>query len=157
MKPAERATLIARYLDGYVEVLHALADATDADLDQRLSDNEWSPREIIHHLADSEMTGAIRLRRLLAEESPTIQSYDEGAFAMALHYDRPIEGSLQALKAARASTASLLECLSEAEWQKAGIHSELGEYKVETWLQVYADHAHDHADQIRQIRGRKLK
>lgn len=152
MTSNERTDLIARYAAGYGEILQALSNATDAELDRRPSETEWSPRQIIHHLADSEMTSAIRLRRLLAEDSPTIQGYDEAEFARRLHYERPIEGSLQALKASRESTVSLLDCLTEEEWQRTGTHTESGSYSVEDWLRIYASHAHDHADQIRRIR-----
>ena len=153
MKLDDRSDLIARYAAGYDEILDSLSNATDVDLDRNPSEGEWSPRQIIHHLADSEMTSAIRLRRLLAEDSPIIQGYDEEEFARRLHYERPIETSLQALKASRDSTVSLLECLSDEEWQRAGSHSESGSYSVHDWLRIYANHAHDHANQIRKARG----
>jgi hypothetical protein len=100
---------------------------------------------VVHHLADSEMTSAIRLRRLLAEDRPVINGYDEEQFARVLHYDRPIEASIAVLKAARESTAEIIERLSEAEWARTGRHSESGPYSVETWLEIYAAHGHDHA------------
>ena len=101
------------------------------------------------------MTSAIRLRRLIAEDAPVISGYDEEDFARRLFYTRrPIEPSLAALKAARETTASIVECLDEAQWQRAGTHSESGFYSVETWLEIYAAHAHDHAAQIRAALGR---
>jgi hypothetical protein len=98
------------------------------------------------------MTSAIRLRRLLAEEHPTIEGYDEQEFARRLHYERPIESSLLVVDAVRRSTADLLRRLTEQEWSREGTHSESGAYSVETWLQIYAAHCHDHADQIRRVR-----
>ena len=56
---------------------------------------------------------------------------------------------LDAIKAARESTASILEALSETEWERAGVHNEMGDYSIDTWLEVYAAHCHDHADQAR--------
>ena len=53
------------------------------------------------------------------------------------------------IRAARESTASVLEALSEAEWEAAGTHSEMGEYSIDTWLEIYAAHCHDHADKVR--------
>jgi len=99
---------------------------------------------IVHHLADSEMTSAIRLRRLIAEDNPVISSYDEELFARELFYDRPIEASLSAIRAARESSAEILARLSESQWKRAGTHSESGPYSVETWLEIYAAHCHDH-------------
>lgn len=148
-----RQDLIARYKDGYQAVVAALDGITDSELDTRTEADPWTPRDIVHHLADSEMTSAIRIRRLLAEDSPVIHGYDEQGFARALHYDRPIDSSLDALRAARRSTASLLDCLKDEEWLRAGTHSESGSYTVEDWLAIYASHAHDHAEQIRRARA----
>jgi hypothetical protein len=141
--------LIARYRAGPAVVREALAGASEGDLDRRPSADSWSAREVVHHLADSEMTSAIRLRRLLAEERPLIQGYDEAEFARRLHYDRPIAASLDAFTAARAVTAELLERLDPADLERTGMHSESGPYSVATWLEIYAAHAHDHAAQIR--------
>jgi hypothetical protein len=153
MDLAERARLIERYESGYAAVEAALAGITDAELDAREGPDEWSAREIVHHLADSEMTSAIRLRKLLAEDNPTIQGYNEPEFARRLHYERPLEGSLLAFKGARESTAGLLAMLSASEWSRSGEHTESGRYSVETWLRIYAAHGHDHADQIRRARA----
>ena len=79
-----------------------------------------------HHLADSEATAYIRLRRLIAEDEPTIIGYDEEEFARRLHYDRPIEPSLAVLAGVRAASLQLLESLTDAEWQRTGTHSESG-------------------------------
>lgn len=147
-----REQLIARYKDGYRAVAAALEGATAAELDARPAPGKWSAREIVHHLADSEMTSAIRLRLLVAEDHAQIRPYDQELFARTLHYDRPIATSLQAFQAARASTGDLLDRLTEAQWAKAGTHPEHGSYGVERWLEVYAVHAHNHADQITRAR-----
>ena len=148
-----RKTLVAKYKEGYRAVADALAGATDAELDARPAPGKWTAREIVHHLAESEMTSAIRLRKLIAEENPAIVGYDQELFAKRLYYDRPIAASLAALKAARDVTAELLDRMTEAEWTREGTHTEHGRYGVDTWLNIYAPHAHDHADQIRRARA----
>jgi hypothetical protein len=148
-----RAQLIGQYEQGYVAVEQALDGISDGELDARPDPKEWTAREIVHHLADSEMTSAIRLRRLLAEENPTIASYDQEEFARRLRYDRPLEGSLLAFKGARESTVPLLHALSDEDWNRTGTHTESGPYSVETWLQIYLAHGQDHAEQIRRARA----
>ena len=107
-------------------------------------------REIAHHLADGELSSAIRLRRLIAEDDPVIVGYDERTFTDRLHStERPIATSLAAAAAARASTLTILECLTDEEWARTGTHSEMGAYSVERWLQVYANHPWEHAEQVR--------
>ncbi len=153
MTPSERETLFQRYRDGYDAVVAALEGITARELDASAPDG-WTARQIVHHLADSEMTSAIRLRRLIAEDNPVIHGYDEEEFARRLFYDsRPIEPSLEALRASRATTAAIVERLSGEQWRQAGTHSDSGPYSVETWLEIYAAHGHDHAAQIRRARA----
>ena len=110
----------------------AVAGLADAELDRRPSDGGWTPREVVHHVADSEMTSAIRLRRLIAEDEPLIVGYDGDEFARRLHYaDRPIAPALAAVEAARATTAQILHGLTEAEWARMGTHSDSGTYGVQ--------------------------
>jgi hypothetical protein len=158
MDAQTRRKLIDRYKDGYRVIAEALSGASDAELDTHPAPGKWSAREIAHHLADSEMTSAIRLRLLIATDHPKIVGYDQDEFARRLYYDRPIEASIEAFKAARRTTAEILERMTEAEWSRGGTHSEHGgEYTVERWLEIYAVHAHDHAEQIRVARGEARK
>ena len=157
MDPHERNKLINQYKDGYRVVAEALAGATDEELDARPAPAKWTAREIVHHLADSEMTSAIRLRLLIAVDTPQIVGYDQDEFARRLYYDRPIEASIDAFKAARRTTAEILERMTEAEWAREGTHSEHGRYTIPRWLEIYASHAHKHAEQIRVARGSARK
>jgi len=153
MSSAERQALVEQYKAGYDEVLRALDEFPKDALTAHPIAGKWSAAEIVHHLADSEMTSAIRLRKLLAEEHPLIQGYDQEAWAAKLRYTaRPLAPSLAAFKAARESTAQLLETMSDAEWKHPGWHTESGPYHAEKWLQIYAAHAHGHAAQIRRLR-----
>lgn len=153
MDANERADLLRTYERG-AEALHeALAGISDAELDARPGPDDWTAREVVHHLADSEMRAAIRLRQLIAEDDPVIQGYDEKTYTRTLHYDRPIEPSLEAAIAARRASAELLRRLTDAEWSRTGTHTESGSYSVEDWLRIYAAHPQDHADQIRRARS----
>jgi len=114
-------------------------------------------REIVNHLADSEMTSAVRMRNVIATDNVAIVGYDQEVFAKRLYYDRPIAASLAAFKAAREATAELLDRLTEAEWKREGTHTEHGRYGMDTWLNIYSAHAHDHADQIRRARASAKK
>ncbi|HEX2500720.1 MAG TPA: DinB family protein [Methylomirabilota bacterium] len=154
MTPAERKTLVATYKAGYDEVVRALAGIAPDERDWRPAPGEWSAREVVHHLADSETISGIRFRRLLIEDNPVIQGYDEANYARHFRYqERPWEPALRAFEAARATTAQLLDSMTDADWRRAGTHSESGPYSAEAWLRIYAEHAHIHADQIRKNRA----
>jgi len=154
MTSESRSALIEQYRQGHAELLKALEFVTPKELDWRRAPAEWSIREIVHHLADSEMIAAIRLRRLVAEESPVIQGFDQELYARKLRYDsRPIHAALLVIEAARATTGELLAAISEADWKRTGTHTERGLYTPERWLELNAGHTHEHAEQIRRNRA----
>lgn len=153
MTSTNRHALIAQYETGFDEVQRALADFPVAHLTARPIPGKWSACEIVHHLADSEMRAAIRLRQLLVEDRPVIQSYDQEAYAVRLNYNtRDIAPALDAFRSARATTAQLFAHMSDEDWAREGTHPEHTRYTAHTWLEIYAAHAHDHAAQIRRLR-----
>jgi len=153
----ERKKLIELYSGGYAAVAEALLKITAEELDYKPEPNRWSVREIVHHLADSEMTAAVRLRLLVAQDRPTLHGYDQDEFAQRLYYDRPHESSLELFRVARQTTTEILERLTPAEWVREGTHTEVGPYGVESWLKTYSEHAHKHARQIRVVRDAAAK
>src|SRR5437588_11578752 len=153
MTSEERQEIIATYKEGYEEIVRSLKDFPEHSLTAHPLEGKWSAAEIVHHLADSETTSALRLRRLLVEDHPLIQAYDQDEYAAKLHYrERDMAPALEAFRAARATTAQLLDLMTGEDWKREGTHSESGSYTPEAWLQIYAAHAHNHAAQIGRLR-----
>ncbi len=149
-----RAALIAQYTAGYDEVVKALEGFPGGKLTARPFRDKWSAAEIVHHLADSEMAGAFRLRLLLAQDRTVIYAYDQDAFAERLSYnERDIAPALAAFRAARATTLQLLERMTAQDWARQGWHTDAGPFGTERWLELAAVHAHDHAAQITRLRA----
>src|SRR6266404_8971499 len=114
MTSQERQKLIAQYKEGYSEVARSLEDFPPDSLTAHPIQGKWSAAEIVHHLADSETTSGVRLRRLLVEDRPLIQGYDQEAFAARLNYNnRDMAPALEAFRSARATTAQLFDLMSE--------------------------------------------
>jgi hypothetical protein len=154
MTRQRRATLIKKYASGYDEVLRALEGFPAGKLRARPFRGKWTAAEIVHHLADSEMTAAIRLRLLLAEDRPVIHAYDQALFAARLRYnERGIVPALEAFHAARSTSVQLLERMTAGDWKRQAWHTEGGAYGPERWLELYAVHAHNHALQIARLRA----
>jgi hypothetical protein len=113
----------------------------------------WTPRQIVHHMADSESQSAARLRRILAEPGTTILGYDEQAWSecAALGYRTlPIENSLAVYRASRESSLDVLKNLSDSDLSKFAIHTERGHFTLQNWLDVYSNHPIDHSAQLRE-------
>jgi hypothetical protein len=153
MTSEERQELITQYAAGYDEVANSLEGFPAGQLTAHPISGKWSACEIVQHLADSEMNSAIRLRRLLAEDRPVIQSYDQEDYATRFKYnERDFAPALEAFRGARATTAQLLSNMSDQDWKREGWHPESGLYSAEHWLKIYAAHAHNHAAQIRRLK-----
>jgi len=148
-----RPEKIAQYAAGYGEVSKALEGMSHDALIAHPIAGKWSACEIVHHLADSESISAIRLRRLIAEEFPVLNGYDQDVYAVILRYNlRDIQPALDQFRAVRATSAQILAAMSEEDWKRPGWHTEAGLYTAETWLDIYSAHAHNHAAQIRRLR-----
>ncbi|HYW71231.1 MAG TPA: DinB family protein [Pyrinomonadaceae bacterium] len=149
----ERQELIAQYKAGFDEVAQALEGFPPDKLTARPIEGKWSAAEIVHHLGDSETASGLRLRRLLSEDHPLIQGYDQDVYARELRYnEREIGPSLELYRSTRATTAQLFDFMTEEDWHREGTHSESGSYSAEDWLKIYAAHGHNHAAQISRLR-----
>lgn len=150
------SALVDRYAAGTSAVLASLEGVTPEELDRRPAPGCWTAREVVHHLADSETRSYLRLRTLLATPGAPIEGYDEAAWAVEprLAYGhRPIEPSLAVLHAVRVSSLELLRRQDPSVDALSGHHPEYERsYTVALWLELYAEHPHLHADQIRRAR-----
>ena len=147
--------LASKYKAATEHFMNLVNTLKNPDLDK--SDSEgWTPRQVIHHMADSEAQSYARIRRLIAEPGTSIQGYDESKWAenSTLGYrTEPIETSIQVISSVRQSSYELLKRLTSDYLVNAGIHSESGSYTVKDWLNSYINHPIDHANQIRKQLG----
>ncbi len=145
-----------KYRQATEELLTLAQSISTTGLDRRDEDG-WSPRQVIHHLADSEAQSYARLRRLIAEPGTMIQGYDESIWAenSTLGYkSEPIESALEVFAAVRKASYELILRLTTTDLERFGEHSESGRYSINDWLTNYINHPIDHANQMRkQLRG----
>jgi hypothetical protein len=140
-----------RYEEATAQFLEVASMLSDSQLDKS-SNESWSARQVIHHVADSEAQSYARLRRLIAEPGTQIQGYDEAGWGEneTLGYkEQPITHSLEVFRAVRGSSLELIKRLKSEQLNNSGIHSESGEYTIKKWLETYINHPLEHAAQIR--------
>jgi hypothetical protein len=149
MNKEEREHLIERYAIGPALLREALGHAPPEMRKWRPETNEFSVHEIIVHCADSETNSHGRIRYIMTEDNATIIGYDPPTWAAAFDYmNHPLDAALLTVEAVRANTVPILRMASDEMWSHAGTHTESGRYGAETWLQVYAAHCYEHAQQI---------
>ena len=126
---------------------------TSEELRRPEAPGKWSILEVIHHLADSELVWAYRLRLVLAEKQPEITGYDQDRWASQLKYrEANLQDVLELLGILRKTNLRLISSLSDEELQRAGTHNERGEETVEHMIRLYAGHDLVHSNQISRIR-----
>lgn len=149
MASVEQERLIARYAEGPDRLEAALAQVPLEALQWRPAPEKWSVHQVVVHCADSETNSHMRVRYLVAEESPMIVGYDQDRWVDELDYHaHPIPLALATIRAVRANTVPLLRRLTPEQWDRRGTHTESGTYGVGEWMEIYAEHLHQHERQI---------
>jgi hypothetical protein len=146
MTPEERKYLIDRYAGSFEALQIALFQIGSYGLD-RAPEGEWTPRQIIHHLADAEVIRSARLRLILGGDQPLLPAFVEHEFASRLDYSRPLDASLGVMKAAIIANLELLDGLPDEMWQRAGLLEE-GRFTLEDWLVRASGHCYEHVTQL---------
>lgn len=152
MPAAERQHYITTFRD-FPERLETLVrPLTEEQIEQRIAPNEWSTRQIVHHLADSHMSAVFRFKLpLTAAEPPTFPTYDQDAWAALPDSALPLEPSFLILRGLHARFVALLEALTEDQWAMTGTHPVWGLVTVEEVARRYANHCEAHITQINAI------
>lgn len=103
---------LALYARGGEDVEAALAGLSEADFDLKRAPGEWSIREIVHHLSESESLLLLTLKSALAQSGSTYvrNSYDQAHWVEALAYrQRAVEPSVALIKATHQHLAHLMQ------------------------------------------------
>ena len=126
---AETAARLARVLDALPP---EQAEAQPAP-------GKWSVREIVAHLADSEIAWSWRLRQAYGEEHSTIQPFDQDAWSR-IYAVYSLAQARACFEALRAWNVAFVGGLSEADKQRPVTHPERGEETLWTIVQIMAGH-----------------
>jgi uncharacterized damage-inducible protein DinB len=138
-------------LEATASYLHQLlAPLSEAQLNQPPAPGKWSIREIVAHLADCEIVFSFRLRQTLSEAHPTIQPFDQDAWAQRYAaYD--FASAIILFQAARNWNLKLLATISDADRQRPTTHPERGPMTFWTIVETMAGHDINHLQQLERI------
>ncbi len=146
-----REERIQSFETGADQLREAIKDIPAEALNFKPTPTAWSVREIIAHMPDSEMSGFIRCRKIIAQSGVTVDVYDQDAWADTLYYNqRDIEASLMLFDQMRKATTILLRQVEDAVWESNFVmHPEDGKLTLDYWLELYENHVAKHCGQIR--------
>ena len=147
------STLVEEYLAGPKALRAAVAGMTREQLSARPIAGKWSTLEVLCHLADFDPIVADRMKRVIAEDKPTLIGADENRFAAALCYhDRDAEEELSIIEKTRGQMARILRKLPDAALQRVGNHNERGPLTLEQLMGNATGHIGHHLKFIQEKR-----
>jgi len=134
--------------------LQKVIDSTPAEvLTRPEAPGKWGMREVLAHLADSDVVWAWRLRLILAQDRPQLTGYDQDRWATRLGYrdSNPLD-SVALFSILRKTNLRLIERATPEDLQRVGVHLERGEESLGHQLKLYAGHDILHLNQLERIR-----
>jgi hypothetical protein len=138
---SELSDLLERFRRGGELLAMATTGAAGTELDFKAPAQHLSVRQMVCHLADAEIVGAMRLRQIIAEENPTLQYFDDDLWAEKLDYHkRKISHALENFRRLRTENHELLKDLPEAAFERTGMHSKDGKMSLRQVVDWYAQH-----------------
>ena len=145
--------LLPQYLAGADQLGPAIAGLSAAELDALPVPGTWSIRQIVLHLLDSDLIASDRMKRIIAEDNPTIIGFDESAFANNLFYDKlDAELACDLFAKNRRLTHEILRRLPDDAYARAGMHNERGRITLADLVETYTGHLEHHLKFIREKR-----
>ncbi len=137
--------LLDLYEDGGRKLLKAIDGLTEADFTSFPVPGTWSIKQVVAHLTDCDLVFSDRMKRVIAEDSPTLQGFDESKWAAGLHYQLQSAQNLAALfDLNRRVTIDVLRLLPPAAFARTGTHTERGVQTLETVLTYAVNHLDHH-------------
>jgi DinB superfamily len=111
---------------------------------------EWSARQILTHMLDSELVFSIRLRAAIAAPGRPVSPYDPDAMATQIPYQSvSLEHIGQAFLALRASNTEILKALPESVWEQGIAHPEYGPQPLPAVVRIFGEHIGNHMADLR--------
>src|SRR5579871_5318481 len=107
---SDLAGLLERFRRGPELMAVVLTGVFGEEEDFVSAPGKWSIRQIIAHLADSEMVYGCRIRAVIAEDNPTLTYVDQNLWAQKLDYaQRKPKQSLESFRRHRGENYDLLK------------------------------------------------
>jgi uncharacterized damage-inducible protein DinB len=138
-------SLIDEYEHGGLKLRQAIQGLQREDFLAFPVPGTWSIQQIVIHLMDSDLIGSDRMKRIIAEENPSLIGYDESKFVQNLFYDeQPAEEAVEIFERNRNLFARVLRKLPDAAFDRKGTHNERGVVTLAQQLQGYIGHLNHH-------------
>jgi hypothetical protein len=138
-------TIIEEYVRGGPALAQAIQGLTQKEFLAHPVPGTWSIQQIVMHLMDSDLIASDRMKRIIAEENPTIIGYHETWFSQRLFYEKqdPFLAA-ELFDKNRQMTAIILRSLPDSAYERIGTHNEHGRLTLGEMVAMYVQHLEHH-------------
>jgi uncharacterized damage-inducible protein DinB len=150
------AAMIEQVASAPAALAAAVKGLTDAQLDTRYREGGWTPRQIVHHVADSHMNAYVRFKLGMTEDNPTIKTYNEARWAETVDgKTAPIDVSLSLVEGVHKRWVQFLRSMDAKAFARTIVHPENGSMRLSDLLGMYSWHGRHHTAHITELRQRQ--
>ena len=148
------ADLLDRFRHGPDILAAMIIRPAEGELDFAPAPDKWSIRQILSHVADTEIVASMQFRKILAEDRPALPTFNQEAWARALGYEKRRSADvLETFARARTDNYELMKGASAEAFARVGLHPKRGEVTLGGQLELFTSHTEKHAEQIRTRRS----
>lgn len=145
--------LIEQYAAGADVPARAIEGLTQQDLLAFPVPGTWSLQQIVLHLMDSDLIGSDRMKRIIAEEHPTLIGYNETLFSQRMGYEHlDVRKACDVFRLNREIMSDVLRRQSDETYERTGLHNEDGVKTLGDMVKGYVKHLDGHMKYVRQKR-----
>lgn len=153
--PEKQINSLIEQIEALPELLiRAVEKLTEEQFDTPYRPGGWTIRQVVHHLADSNMNAYIRIKLAMTEDKPTIKPYNEALWAGLNDSQLPVELSTKILEGLHKRWIILLRSLSSSGLDRELIHPDIGLLTIKKLIDLYAWHGNHHLAQITSVISR---
>ncbi|MFS0576152.1 YfiT family bacillithiol transferase [Sporosarcina sp. 179-K 3D1 HS] len=137
---------IETYTDRLRETVGSLSEE---ELEKTYREGSYTIRQLVHHIADSQLNMYQRLKLALTDDNPTVPAFDQDKWVVQPDTMLPVESSLKMLEGINERLAALFSNITEEQLNRPFIHRENGEITVATKLAKLSWHEEHHLAHIK--------
>ena len=137
-------------IGSYTMRLRKVVDSlSDEQLEKRYREGSWTVRQLVHHIADSQLNMYQRLKLALTDDNPTVPAFDQEKWTALPDNELPVESSIRMLEGLNERIVALGQRLTEEQLERVFTHETNGEISVATKLAKLCWHEEHHLEHIK--------
>src|SRR5262249_51171698 len=128
----------------------AIKGAADAQLSRRPDDKNWSAKEVVCHMRDTEESFLQRFQAIMAMDDPKFLPVEPDRWAADRQYQRNDTGeALEAFRNRREESMRFFRELRPEQWERGGLHATRGRMTLRDFVGLMAWHDDNHLEQLK--------